>query len=235
MDSLGDRMKRYEQAYKYTLPMRIPVIMRLDGRAFHTFTKDMDKPFDERFIQTMTDTAIFLCQELATVRLAYVQSDEISLLLHDYTKLETQAWFGNEVQKQVSVAAGLASSYFTFEWDRRAVFDARVFVLPESDVNNYFLWRQQDAIRNSILGLAQSLYSQSELHGKDRTAMMDMMFAKGVNWNDLTSREKSGTFLRRVVKLGDDDETVISRWEETYVDVGKDKSLIEDALRVEEE
>lgn len=191
-DSLGDRMKRYEHATRTTLPPRLPVIIRVDGKAFHTWTRGLTKPFDAQFCVWMDLVAIALCEECQGAQLAYVQSDEISVLLHGYKTHTTQAWFDGQVQKVTSVAAACASAAMTEYSGRRAMFDARAFVLPEAEVANYFLWRQNDAARNSIQSLAQSLYSQRELHGKCQAELHEMCFAKGHNWNDLPTWQKRG-------------------------------------------
>lgn len=96
-DSLGDRMKGYEQAARVRLPMRMPVILRIDGRAFHTYTRDCDKPFDTKLMAAMDDVALRLCEEVQGAQIAYVQSDEISILVHNYKRLQSQAWFDNQV------------------------------------------------------------------------------------------------------------------------------------------
>lgn len=210
--SLGNRMKLfYEQPYQYKLPMRMPVLLRLDGRAFHTFTRGLERPFDESYISLMQETMLFICNNIQNAVLAYSQSDEISILIHNYKKLDTQAWFGNEVQKMVSISAGLASSYFTLnssklfnpytpehpywtnEHHKIAQFDSRVFVLPETEVCNYFIWRQQDWERNSIQMLGQSLYSHSELQNKNNKQIQEMCFQKGTNWNNLNTYLKRGS------------------------------------------
>lgn len=198
MMSLGDRMRTYyEQPAETRLPMRMPAIIRLDGRAFHTWTKDLEKPFDAEFVQLMAELARHLCKEIPTVQMAYVQSDEISLLLHNYKRHDSQAFFNNEAQKIASVAAGIASAFFTLRSGRLAVFDARVFVLPEAEVANYFIWRQQDAIRNSINALAQSMYPQAQLQGKDQDGLRDMIRSGGKEWHSLLETNKKGLVVHR--------------------------------------
>jgi len=194
--SIGDRMKKYyEEAYKTVLPMRMPVIIRLDGRAFHTLTKNLIKPFDLCFISIMQETAQYLCTNIHGAQLAYVQSDEISILLHNYKRLNSQAWFGNEVLKMTSVSAGMASAFFTYRFQIPAVFDSRIFVLPEDEVCNYFICRQQDWTRNSIIMLARSLYSHKECNKKNQNELQEMCFQKGNNWNDLETHLKRGTCI----------------------------------------
>jgi tRNA(His) guanylyltransferase len=196
-DSLGDRMKGYEQACRTTLPLRLPVIIRVDGKAFHRWTRLFDKPFDNYLIELMNFVALELCEHIQGTRLAYVQSDEISLLLHNYATLNTSAWFDNQVQKMVSVAAAIASAAMTSHSGRVAHFDARAFVLPEAEVCNYFIWRQQDWTRNSIQMLAGSLYSHNQLNGKDQKTMQDMIHQAGHNWNDLPNLLKRGRCVFR--------------------------------------
>jgi tRNA(His) 5'-end guanylyltransferase len=191
--SLGNRMKEnYEKVFMAQLPLRMPVVLRLDGRAFHTFTRGLAKPYDLEFCKKMDKTAKYLCENIQGAEMAYVQSDEISILLHNYKRLNSEAWFNNEIQKMASISSGLASSYFTLNgYGKLAQFDSRSFVLPENEVCNYFIWRQQDWERNSIQMLAQSLYSHKELHGKNNNILQGMCFDKGENWNDLS------TYLRR--------------------------------------
>jgi tRNA(His) 5'-end guanylyltransferase len=200
-DSLGDRMKAYESASSNTLPSRIPLIMRLDGRAFHTYTRKMEKPFDLTFIKRMQETALYLCDEIDGAQIAYIQSDEISIFIHNYKKITTNPWFSNRAQKMVSISAAMASVMFS-HLDEKAgneftgqVFDARVFIVPENDVANYFLWRQKDATKNSIQMLARSLYSNKELYKKNTTDLQEMCFQKGHNWNDLATTLKRGSCI----------------------------------------
>lgn len=198
-DSIGNRMKEnYENRYRFFLTRRTPVIIRLDGRAFHTLTRGLQKPFDEKFSNTITETAKYLCSEIQGAKCAYAQSDEISILLTDYDQLTTDAWFDYNVQKMTSISSGLASAYFTKQWCSNggcAVFDSRVFNIPMEEVCNYFIWRQMDWIRNSVQMLAQSNFSHKQLHGKNQPAMHEMLHEKGVNWADLELRWKNGMFV----------------------------------------
>lgn len=159
--SLGDRIKSsYEDPYRVNLSKRLPVILRLDGCHFHSYTRECKKPVDMDLIDCMNETAKYLCANIQGCQIAYVQSDEISLLLNNYKTFETQAWFDNNLQKMVSVSAAMASAIFTAEswriWGfndyyntnpiiKPAMFDCRAFIVPKEDVSNVFLWRQQDA------------------------------------------------------------------------------------------
>lgn len=228
--TLGERMKEYEMQSRTKLLRRTPVIIRLDGKAFHTFTRGLDKPFDKEFVRIMQQTMLKLCENIQGCVLGYTQSDEITLVLIDYNNIDTCAWFDNQVQKIVSVSSSMATLYFnelvdeTFDkvleenkvydefreiddnsftnskvsvWENklfRATFDSRAFNLPKEEVCNCLIWRQQDAIRNSILSLAQSLYSQKQIEGIKCNALQDKMFTeKGVNWNELETTLKRGS------------------------------------------
>lgn len=112
-DDLGKRMKEYyEQISKTKLMRRCPVVLRIDGRAFHTFCRSFNKPFDDILVKTMQDTMKYLCENIEGCVLGYTQSDEISLLLIDYKKLDTAAWFDYEVQKLCSISASMATLAF---------------------------------------------------------------------------------------------------------------------------
>lgn len=197
-DSLGDRMKGYEEATRAVLPRRLPIIIRVDGKAFHTYTRGCERPFDPNLQEVMNKTAMALCKEIQGVQLAYVQSDEISLLVHNYKTFTTQPWFGNQIQKMVSVAAGVASAIFTshspmiFKETKHAVFDARVFVVPPDDVCNYFIWRQQDTIRNSVQMLARSVFSHKECDSMSVVQLKEMLQARGRDWSAESQANRFG-------------------------------------------
>lgn len=210
--NLHERMKQYEAVSQTYLMRRTPVILRLDGVAFHTFTKNFDKPFDEALSTVMKCTTRYLVNSIQGCVLGYTQSDEISLVLQDYKKLDTDAWFGYNVQKLVSVSAKMATAQFnklfnryiafrpgeTSDRYREAIlenigFDSRCWNLPFEEVNNYLIDRQRDAERNSINLLAQQYYSQKELNGIKSNALQNKLFTEqGINWNDLPYYQKRG-------------------------------------------
>jgi tRNA(His) guanylyltransferase len=200
-DSLGDRMKSYENAYRTTLPIRLPVIIRIDGKAFHTYTRDCKRPVDPALVHCMDLTAMYLCKNIQGSMIAYVQSDEISILLNNYKTLDTQSWFDNNLQKMASVSASMAGAVFTmgsskiFGESKLAFFDSRAFVVPKEDVCNYFLWRQQDATRNSVQMLARTLYSHKQLENKSNEELQELCWQKGINWNDCPIPQKRGRCL----------------------------------------
>ena len=222
-DSLGDRMKEnYENRTKTYLVRRMPVIIRLDGKAFHTFTKGLKKPYDEIFHNTMNQTMKYLCENIQGCKLGYTQSDEITLLLTDYDTLDTDAWFDNNVQKICSVSASMATIAFNrflrenlrifageifdvlddqlseyiltiFRKLDRAMFDSRCFNIPKEEVTNCFIWRQQDATRNAIQMLGQCNFPHKELHGKSCNDIQDMLMTqKDINFNDMPTEFKRG-------------------------------------------
>ena len=223
-DSLGDRMKGYENISRNYLTRRTPVIIRLDGKAFHTFTKGMKKPFDEILMKTMKKTMKYLCENIQGCVLGYTQSDEITLVLTDYEKITTDAWFGYNIQKMASVSSSMATlafnKYFREEVDDRvevilpkndeylekmelkydkAMFDSRVFSIPKEEVCNCLIWRQQDATRNSIQSVGQSYFSSKKLKGKSCNEIQDMLFTdKGINWNDFPVDCKRGSCCYKV-------------------------------------
>lgn len=197
MGGLGDRIKNnYENRSRYYLTRRTPVIIRLDGKAFHTLTRKCDKPFDKTFMSVMVDVAIRLCKEIQGARLAYVQSDEISILLTDYSYFATEAWFDYNIQKMTSISSAIASVAFTQLFKQEGYFDSRVFNIPREEVVNYFIWRQKDWERNSLMMYARSVYSHKELYKKGKAELHEMLHAKSLNWaKDLTVREKNGSLI----------------------------------------
>ena len=197
-DSIGNRMKQnYEGRASYKLIRRTPVIIRLDGKAFHTLTKQCERPFDETFSVCMIETAKELLGQVQGAKCAYVQSDEISILLTDFDGLKTDAWFDYNIQKMVSVSAGIASAFFSKYWGRFGIFDSRVFNVPKEEVCNYFIWRQLDWCRNSLQMLARAHFSHKELYKKNSIDMHEMLSKKGVNWANLEGKWKNGAFLTK--------------------------------------
>lgn len=207
-DNLGNRMKtQYENRVKHYLPRRTYTIIRIDGKAFHTYTRGLTRPFDEQFCNDMDSTALYLCENVQGAKFAYVQSDEISLLLTDFDKIETQAWFDGNVQKMVSISASLATGWFNGLRPRKlAFFDSRVFTIPDpTEVVNYFIWRQKDCVRNSIQAVAQSLYSQKQLNGKSSNELQELIFQKNQNWNDYYAGYKRGRFVQKGYNIEGED------------------------------
>lgn len=208
-DDLGVRMKTfYEQIPKTKLMRRCPVALRIDGKAFHTFTRGFQKPFDEVLIKSMQETMKYLCENIQGCVLGYTQSDEITLILVDYKKLTSSAWFDYEVQKICSIAASMATmafnkflannvgDYCTYTYEREdnsheeyehilslaidkgAMFDCRCFNIPKEEVTNLIYWRQLDASRNSIQMVGQANFSHKELQNKSCNEIQDMLMTQ---------------------------------------------------------
>lgn len=222
-DELGERMKsNYEDRTRFYLPRRTYTVIRLDGKAFHTFTKGFKRPFDLDLMKMMDDTAIELCESIQGVKMAFVQSDEITLVLTDFESAQTDAWFDGNIQKMASISASIATAAFnqkiTDAWItavdegkhvdmkdklfkktgniKRAIFDSRVFSISDlNEVVNNLIWRQQDATRNSIQMAAQSMYSHKELNQKNTSELQEMIFQKGTNWNDYPVGFKRGRII----------------------------------------
>jgi len=212
-DSLGDRMKEfYENRTRTFLPRRTYTIIRIDGKAFHTYTRGLTRPFDWDLVNDMDETAKYLCENIQGAKFAFVQSDEISILLTDFNEMNTSAWFDGNIQKMTSISASLATAKFNeLRPNKLALFDSRVFTIPTAiEVENYMIWRQQDTVRNSISSVAQSLYSHRELNGKNTNQMQEMCFNKGVNWNDFDPKLKRGRLI--VKETYEKNNSTRTRW-----------------------
>ena len=223
-DALGTRMKEfYEAIPKNKLMCRTPVAIRIDGKAFHTFTRGFKKPFDTLLMESMQETMKYLCENIQGCVFGYTQSDEITLILIDYQTFDTAAWFDYEVQKIASVSASMATLAFNRIFcdkindylekadlrdkdedkysdclinslNKGAMFDSRVFNIPKEEVCNLVYWRQQDATRNSIQMVGRAYFSHRELNKKSCDAIQDMLFKTyNINWNDFPIACKRGS------------------------------------------
>lgn len=225
-DELGKRMKEfYEVIPKTKLMRRTPVAIRIDGKAFHTFTRGFQKPFDEILMRSMQETMKYLCENIQGCVFGYTQSDEITLILIDYQKFTSSAWFDYEVQKMCSIAASMATMAFNKFFaknvdiynstppifadpqaniylaaaEKGAMFDARCFNIPKEEVANLIYWRQLDATRNSIQMVGQANFSHSELQNKSCNMIQDMLLTqKDINWNDFPVDCKRGAACIKV-------------------------------------
>lgn len=208
-DDFGDRMKRYEavETERCFIPL-LPIYARIDGRCFSAFTRGLDRPFDVRITRAMIETAKFLVEQ-THARIGYTQSDEISLVWLQ-ERYDSETFFGGKIQKLTSVLASLATAKFQHVCLEDAVladrvrrqipvFDCRVFQLPNrTEAANAFLWREKDATKNAISMAARHYYPHRQLHGQSSSAMQEMIFQKGQNFNDYPAFFKRGTFVRRV-------------------------------------
>lgn len=195
---LGDRIKKYEKTFTHSALKRMPLIIRVDGRAFHTFTKGMERPFDKRLIDAMVKAATYTAKDMQGFKAAYIQSDEATFLLTDYDTFETEGWFDYELPKTISISAALMSVAFNhyLPTGKLPVFDSRAFTVPKDDIVNCFVLRAKDWERNSLQMYARSFFSHKQLHQKGREAMHEMLHGIGKNWTtDLSAQERNGTFL----------------------------------------
>lgn len=204
-DLFGNRMKAYEQAEagRRFMPL-LPVCARLDGKCFSRYTANMKRPYDERMSELMGAVTAMLVEETGA-RIGYTQSDEISLLWYS-DNFESQIFFNGKIQKMVSVLASICTAKFN-QWfptvfgytaDHPAFFDCRVWQVPnKTEAANVFLWREYDATKNSIAMAAQHYYSHKELQGKNSKEMQEMLFKKGINWNNYPDFFKRGTYCQR--------------------------------------
>jgi tRNA(His) 5'-end guanylyltransferase len=207
-DSLGDRMKMYEMAEAgRMLDTKLPVMIRLDGKAFHTFTKGLKRPYDVRLSTLMADTTRHLVG-VSNAILGYTQSDEISLVLY-MNDPQSQMYFNGRIQKLTSIMAASATLYFNKHLPMvlpeksmsEALFDCRVWNVPSLvEAANCIYWRELDATKNSISMAAQSQFSHKALHGKNSAEKIDMLKSVGVDWQSFPSFFRRGTYFRRVTK-----------------------------------
>ena len=206
---LSDRMKLYEEigAGQRLIP-NLPVCIRLDGKAFHSWTRGLRRPYDER-LQTLFDATTKFLVEASDAVIGYTQSDEITLILHNGGQADSQVFFDGRVPKLTSVLASMATAKFNAlvpsslpeKHDLLAFFDCRVWTVPtEQEAVNCLIWRDLDATRNSIQMAAQALYSHTQLHRKNTSEMQEMLWQKGINWQDYPARfTRGGYFQRRVI------------------------------------
>jgi tRNA(His) 5'-end guanylyltransferase len=207
--ALGDMHKKYEKNYfSEKLMPGLPTVIRFDGNAFHTFTKNLSKPYDKDLAQTFQCTVDDLIRDL-NPDLAYHQSDEISLF---WFNLDTEKplEFDGSVQKWLSVYAAKCSVIFNSylqgflpnKFAERPVFDARVYQYPRWDLAyDYFIWRQWDARKNSVSMAAHSVFFHGELHKKNTAEKIEMLREKGINFAEYPESFRQGTFTRKVKKI----------------------------------
>ena len=254
-DPLGGRMESYENNSRLYLKRKQPVILRFDGKAFHTFTRGLKKPFDEILVKTMEDTMIKLCENIQGAKIGYHQSDEISILVTDWEKEKTECWFKYGVQKMVSVGSSMATLYFNEAWNTnfrdisrnlpkediylktlgnkcfKAMFDCRAFTVPVLDIENYFLWREKDAIKNAISMVAHCYFSNKELHGINSKDKIDMLNSIGINYADIPNRFRRGTCaIKKDAVIGEG--KVRSKWVLDYniPDFREDRGYIDNQV-----
>jgi tRNA(His) guanylyltransferase len=212
MVKLSDRMKGYERVSDLVLPSRLPVILRLDGNSFSKLTSGsrFEKPFDLSFIEAMDEAAREVLSYCSGAQFAYIQSDEISILLRNDQTHQTEPFLANRVQKITSLTAAKASVAFNKKTrdlgiETEAIFDCRVFVVPPQEVNNYFLWRQEDCFKNCMSSYAYWKARQAHgrktalkmLDGKNTEERQEILFQLGINANDVSTSLKRGRVIHK--------------------------------------
>lgn len=265
--SIGERMKSYEDSQKTYLIRRMPVMIRLDGNAFHTFTRGFERPFDSIMTEAMQRTMKYLCENISGCVLGYTQSDEITLLLIDYKQINQQPYFGYVKRKVESISASMATMAFNnsfcevinekvgeeamnakseedvekimYRYKKYmskagyAMFDSRAFNIPEFEVVNEFIWRQQDCVRNSIQSVGHANFSETKMYGKNMSQIQDMLMEeKGINWNDFPVYLKRGSCCIKVPVVfneGKENEFTRNKWivDKDIPTFTKDKGYIE--------
>lgn len=254
-NDLGARMKTYERVTRNFVTQGVPKVIRLDMRAGHTFCGGLKKPFDEVFSQSMIAATKELCKKIPGVRMAYTQSDEISLIINDVTERgQLDCFFNGNISKMISLSASICTLAFNKKFaelydelpeDEKpryskgvwaGQFDSRVFCLPSvQEVQNYLIWRQQDATRNSIQMVGHANFSDKEMHKKNTDEIQDMLFKeKGINWNDFPVKYKRGTLIVKERYMKDTEvpnrglvSAERSRWTEFEIPIlTKDKTLV---------
>jgi tRNA(His) guanylyltransferase len=204
-DALGDRMKLYEsiECGRRFMPL-CPILARIDGRAFHSFTRGMIRPYDSRLCKLMRETMLYLARETNAL-VGYTQSDETTLCWHS-TDPKSQVWFDGRIAKMTSQLAAHATLEFNAllakempEFLRlRPTFDARVWQVPNrAEAANVFVWRELDAVKNSITMAASTFYSHKELLYKNGAQKQELLRNKGINWNDYPAFFKRGSYVQR--------------------------------------
>lgn len=251
---LSDRMTGYQQVSEGNLMRKQPVIIRLDGRAFKTFTSNLIKPFDEDLSEIFQFVCFKLKEKIQGTKFIYQQSDEISLFLCDYDKITTDSWFDYRIQKMASISASLTTTLFNrgiekiiqkYEnmltenpetdlpilyrinlWKTKlncAMFDSRVFNIPNDEICNYFIWRQQDAIRNSKQSMGQAFFSHNQLQNKNVDEVCEMLIKeKNVDWYKTSITQQRGFCIcRDLVESSDGNDELV--WKlDTDIPIFKD-------------
>lgn len=207
--NLSDRMKLYEktESARRLMPL-LPICIQLDGKAFHSYTRHLESPYDERLSNIMVAVTKSLVQQ-TNAKVGYTQSDEINLVLYS-DRTDSQVFFDGKIQKTTSVIASMATAEFNSirhvipELRGPALFDCRAWNVPTlQEAANVLLWRELDATRNSIQSATRAYYSHKQCDNKNTGEMQEMLFRKGVNWNDYPGFFKRGTFvfIRKVLRV----------------------------------
>lgn len=233
-ESLGSRMKRYEESTNFHIIPRVPIMIRIDGKSFSKLTKKLhlNKPYDENFSRWMSETAICIASEIQGCMLGYVQSDEMTFAIRSDQTNKTTPWFDNRIQKIISVAASISAAVFNNfipldENNKKvtyAFFDCRVWPMPSIiEVFNNFIWRQIDCTKNSISSACY--YEVSRMLGRGTTRKLmyeknqdeqqELLFSKAnINWNNYSEGFKRGfvIFRESISIITENGEAERKRW-----------------------
>lgn len=222
-------MKELEKEYRTYLPSNSYAVIRVDGKGFSKYTRDMEKPFDWGFTTAMRLTAKYLAEQVEGAHLAYTQSDEISVIFSDLAGENTEWWYGGQVQKLVSVTAAYASVMFNRLMNQKiAVFDARVHHLDGAEgVLEYLKWRQDDAVKNSVGMLASHHISHKKLLGVPTIERIRLLNEMDVNWYDLHPAFTMGSLVGR--ELRPKQTTFVQNGVEKTVDFERKEWVIDSA------
>lgn len=205
-EPLADRMKRYESVTDFTLVPGIPIYVRLDQRAGHTFTEKLEKPFDRAYMRAIVHAAKKMVADTNPL-IAYCQSDEISLV---YECPEKTPFEGRLFKLQSVFASMVASAFAVHGMDYGTMelatairknppsFDCRVCQMSLDECANMILWRQRDCIKNSITLAALDEFSTKEIEGKNSADKIEMLREGGIEFSEKYSEEERlGTFIRK--------------------------------------
>lgn len=230
--SLGTRQKTYENSYDSRIISRVPVIIRVDGRAFHSVTKKLERPFCPKLLDIMADTLLESIKQIDGAVFGYQQSDELTFILKNDKSLDTEPWFSNRIQKIASVTASIVTYEFNKKFHSlqdkpnligRPIFDARVFAVPNLiEAINNLIWRQQDCMKNSVTAAARYELSKELgrktadklLHKKNSTERETLLREKcEITFKDhYPSEYRLGLGVYRVPFLIDDTDVLRHKW-----------------------
>ena len=203
--NLATRMSEYEShTTSIKLIKRLPIVVRLDAKSFGAYTKGLKRPYDIRLSRLMIETAKYLMRE-TNANIAHTGSDEINLLYYTDTQ-GSELFLNGRLFKMQSLLAAMATAFFNNKQDeylpekkgKMPIFDCRVFNVPDVyEAANYFLSREMDVTRNSISMAAETVYSHTQILNKTSKEKQEMLFQKGINWNEYDTCFKRGTYIQR--------------------------------------
>lgn len=223
------RMKQYESVYNQKIIPHIPIILRIDGHNFHNFTKQCKRPFDNKLSRAFQIATMGLGRVLGKFNIAYGQSDEVSIFIYNPNTM-SQEYYDGKIFKFCSLVASSFTADFNnfYESGSSATFDCRIFQLPVSEVTNYFIWRQKDAVRNSIQMLGRANFSHNQLNNKSCSNIQDMLMEKGINWDSTETKFKRGWC---VDNSGTDEEIPIFTQDRDFIERFLEYDELDDKIK----